>query len=397
MRYCIMSVAIFAFHLSILATAKAFPADEARYFYNVIVSGPADEELSSGVLLVRSAYSMALSSLERKYMDAFDKQYVFSEILKEGLSGDIHALAMATVLPRVDPEFSEGFDVSPIEPWLIWHLGEAEGHWLLGVFYLHWLSGSPPLSYASVYENAPKHFRKSALAGNRKSMLFASDYAPKGDDFTPPPGQELEHPMADYVAKGDRENWYWKVRAAELGDAWANYFVGNKYAHVQPGWPVEETSRMVLYYWDRAARYGYYKAASWLTLILDDGEYTKQGTCIVTEQNCKKAFFYVSLMARMNTDGEYLKDKKKSEAGAAAEFHAQKFLKGIPKISFAPCMTQSQYEAALKESKIAYDEFKARQAEEKAAQQALYDKAREALPELRAQLAAVGVKIGDGQ
>jgi hypothetical protein len=103
------------------------------------------------------------------------------------------------------------------------------------------------------------------------------------------------------------------------------------------------------------------------------------------------------LRARLNTDGEYLKDEKKSEKGATAEFYAQKFLKGIPKINFAPCMTQSQYEAALKESKIAYDEFKARQAEEKAAQQALYDKARKALPELRAELAAVGVKIGDGQ
>jgi hypothetical protein len=60
-------------------------------------------------------------------------------------------------------------------------------------------------------------------------------------------------------------------------------------------------------------------------------------------------------------------------------------------------MTQSQYEAALKESKIAYDEFKARQAEEKAPQQALYDKAREALPELRAELEVLGVKVGEGQ
>jgi hypothetical protein len=396
MRYFILTIAVLAYHLSLLPPAQATPAEEAKFFYEE-ASGPADEELSSGVLLVRSAYSMALSSLDRKYMDAFDKQYVFSEILKEGLSGDIHALAMAAVLPHVDPEFSEGIDVSPIEPWLIRHLGEAEGHWLLGVFYLHWLSGSPPLSYASVYENAPKHFRKSALAGNRKSMLFTSDYAPKGDDFTPPPGQELEHPMADYIAEGNRENWYWKVRAAELGDAWANAFVGSEYAHVQPGWPVEETSRMVLYYWDRAARFGYSNAAAWLTLILDDGMNTDSGTQIVTEQDCKKAFFYISLLARFDHDGEYLKDKKKSEAGAAAEFYAQKFLKGIPKINFAPCMTQSQYEAALKESKIAYDEFKARQAEEKAAQQALYAKAREALPELRAELEAVGVKIGDGQ
>jgi hypothetical protein len=129
---------------------------------------------------------MALSSLEQKYMDAFDKQYVFSEILKEGMQGDIYALAMASVLPHVDPEFSEGIDVSPIKPWLVRHLGEAESHWLLGVFYLHWLSGSPPLRHAPVYVNAPKHFRKSALAGNRKSMLFTSDYAPKGDDFIPP-------------------------------------------------------------------------------------------------------------------------------------------------------------------------------------------------------------------
>ena len=396
MRYFILTIAVLAYHLSLLPPAQATPAEEAKFFYEE-ASGPADEELSSGVLLVRSAYSMALSSLDRKYMDAFDKQYVFSEILKEGLSGDIHALAMAAVLPHVDPEFSEGVDVSPIEPWLIRHLGEAEGHWLLGVFYLYWLSGSPPLSYSPVYVNAPKHFRKSALAGNRKSMIFTSDYAPKGDDFTPPPGQELEHPMADYIAEGNRENWYWKVRAAELGDAWANYFVGSEYAHVQPDWPMEETSRMVLYYWDRAARFGYYKAGSWLSLIYENGINTDRGTHIVSDKDCKKAFFYIALRARYLTDGEYLKDEKKSEAGAGAEFHAQKFLKGIPKINFAPCMTQSQYEAALKESKIAYDEFKARQAEEKAAQQALYDKAREALPELRAELAAVGVKIGEGQ
>ncbi|SFK34772.1 hypothetical protein SAMN04488082_1216 [Desulfomicrobium apsheronum] len=392
---CLVSVLL---SLALLpAVAFATPAEEAKYFYDVIVSGPTDKELSSEVIVVRAAYTTSLFRLGGKSMDASEKQYVFNELLNKGLQGDIHALAMASVLPHVDPEFSAGHDVSPIGPWLIRHLGEAEGHWLLGVFYLHWLSGSPPLSHAPVYMNAPDHFRKSALAGNRKSMLFTSDYAPKGDDFTPPPGQELEHPMADFIAKGDRENWYWKVRAAELGDAWANYFVGNKYAHVQPGWPVEETSRMVLYYWDRAARFGFSDTAAWLTLILDDGENTDSGTKIVTKQDCKKAFFYSALLARMETDGGYLKDKKKSKAGAAAEFHAKKFLKGIPKINFAPCMTQSQYEAALKESKIAYDEFKARQAEEKAAQQALYDKAREALPELRAELAAVGVKIGEGQ
>ena len=396
MRYFILTIAVLAYHLSLLPPAQATPAAEAKFFYEE-ASGPADEELSSGVLLVRSAYSMALSSLDRKYMDAFDKQYVFSEILKEGLSGDIHALAMAAVLPHVDTEFSEGIDVSPIEPWLIRHLGEAEGHWLLGVFYLHWLSGSPPLNYASVYENAPKHFRKSALAGNRKSMLFTSDYAPKGDDFTPPPGLELEHPMADYVAKGDQENWYWKVRAAELGDAWANAFVGLQYAEGHSGLPLTEASHMVLFYWDRAARLGDLKVGAWLAQILEDGQYSEQETHIVTKPDCKKAFFYMALRARLHADGNYSKERAKSEKGAVAEFYAQKFLKGIPKINFAPCMTQSQYEAALKESKIAYDEFKARQAEEKAAQQALYDKAREALPELRAELAAVGMKVGDGQ
>jgi hypothetical protein len=396
MRYFTLTIAVLACHLFLLSTAQAIPAEEAKYFYDVIVSGPADEELSTDAKFIRYAYSTKLS-ITGHGLNAFEKQRELRNLIEKGFSGDIHALAMASVLPHVDPEFSEGIDVSPIEPWLIRHLGEAEGHWLLGVFYLHWLSGSPPLSYAPVYMNAPKHFRKSALAGNRRSMLFTSDYAPKGDDFTAPPGQELEHPMADYVAKGDRENWYWKVRAAELGDAWANAFVGSEYAHVKPGWPLEETSRMVLYYWDRASRFGYSNAAAWLTLILEDGENSDYGTQIVTEQDCKKAFFYAALRARLNTDGEYLKDEEESEKGATAEFYAQKFLKGIPKINFAPCMTQSQYEAALKESKIAYDEFKARQAEEKAAQQALYDRARKALPELRAELEAVGLKIGEGQ
>ena len=395
MKHLLCLVAVL-FSLSLLPTAAfATPAEEAKFFYEE-ASGPTDKEVSADVWIVRYAYRSSMSQSGRP-MEAKEKQHVFKDLLTNGIQGDIHALAMAAVLPHVDPEFSAGTDVSPIEPWLIRHLGEAEGHWLLGVFYLHWLSGSPPLSHAPVYMNAPKHFRKSALAGNRKSMLFASGHVPKGDDFTPPPGQELEHPMPDYIAKGEREKWYWTVRAAELGDAWANAYVGNKYAHVQPGWPVEETSRMVLYYWDRAARFGYSNAAAWLTLILEDGEYTDQGTYIVTEQDCKKAFFYGALLARMETDGEYLKDKKKSEAGAATEFHAKKFLKGLPKINFTPCMTKAQYDAALKESKIAYDEFKARQAEEKATQQALYYKARKALPELRAELEAVGVKIGEGQ
>ena len=378
------------------AVAMATAAEEAKFFYEE-ASGPTDEELSSEVGIVRAAYTMSLFRPGGKFMDASEKKYVFKKLLANGLQGDIHALAMASVLPHVDPEFSAGHDVSPIEPWLIRHLGEAEGHWLLGVFYLHWLSGSPPLSHDPVYLNAPKHFRKSALAGNRKSMLFTSDYAPKGDDFTPPPGQELEHPMPDYVAKGDRENWYWKVRAAELGDAWANTFVGLQYAEGRTGLHLTEASHMVLYYWDRAIDAGDQRIGAWLAQILEDGEYSEQQTHIVTEPDCKKAFFYMALRARLHTDGDYLKERTKSEKGSVAEFYAQKFLKGIPKINFAPCMTQSQYEAALKESKIAYDEFKARQAEEKAAQQALYDKAREALPELRAELAAVGVKIGEGQ
>jgi hypothetical protein len=182
-----------------------------------------------------------------------------------------------------------------------------------------------------------------------------------------------------------------------LGDAWANAFVGLQYAEGRTGLRLTEASHMVLFYWDRAARMGDLKVGAWLAQILEDGEYSEQETHIVTEPDCKKAFFYMALRARLYTDGDYSKEKAKSEKGAVAEFYAQKFLKGIPKINFAPCMTQSQFEAALKESKIAYDEFKARQAEEKAAQQALYDKAREALPELRAELAAVGVNVGDGQ
>ncbi|SFM11984.1 hypothetical protein SAMN05421830_11518 [Desulfomicrobium norvegicum] len=395
MKYLIVAIAITAWNLSLLPSAQATPADEAKFFYRK-ASGPADEELSSGVQFIRYIYKTALSR-SGNGMGAAEKQIVFNELIRLGMLGDINALAMAAVLPHVDPEFSEGIDVSPIEPWLIRHLGEAEGHWLLGVLYLHWLSGFPPVSHAPVYVNAPKHFRKSALAGNRKSMMFISEYSSKGDDFTPLPGQEIKNPMPDYIAKGEREKWYWVVRAAELGDAWANYFAGLQYAEEHAGRPLEEASRRVLFYWERAAILGDAATSLWLTQIFDDGECSQQETNIVTNQSCKKAFFYIALRARYYTNGEYSKYKEKSEKGAVAEIYGQKFLKGIPKINFAPCMTQAEYEAALKESKIAYDEFKARQTEEKAAQQALYDKAREALPELRAELAAVGVKIEEGQ
>jgi len=138
---CLVSV---LFSLTLLpVVAFATPAEEAKYFYDVIVSGPTDTEVSADVWIIRYAYRSSMSQSGRP-MDAKEKQYVFKELLTSGLQGDIHALAMASVLPHVDQEFSEGIDVSPIEPWLINHLGEAEGHWLLGVFYLHWLSGSPP-------------------------------------------------------------------------------------------------------------------------------------------------------------------------------------------------------------------------------------------------------------
>ncbi len=395
MQYFIMTVVMLASHLSLLPTAQATPAEEAKFFYRK-ACGPADEELSSGVQFIRYIYKTALSR-SGYGMDAAEKQIVFNELLKLGKQGDIHALAMAAVLPHVDPEFSEGIDVSPIKPWLIRHMGEAEGHWLLGVFYLHWLSGFPPVSHAPVYVNAPKHFRKSALAGNRKSMMFISEYSSKGDDFTPLPGQEIKNPMPDYIAKGEREKWYWVVRAAELGDAWANYFAGLQYAEERPGRPIEEASRMTVYYWDRSARRGDSNTCAWLALLFEDGEEYGLETALNVEQDCKKSMFYGMLRTRLRTQGEYITDRKVSNDGADAEFFARKFLNGLPRKNFPPCMTQSQYEAALKESKIAYDEFKARQAEEKAAQQALYDKAREALPELRAELAAVGVNVGDGQ
>lgn len=192
MRYFIMTIAVLAWPLSLLPLAHALPSDEAKFFYEE-ASGPTDEELSSGVLLVRSAYSMALSSLERKYMDAFDKQYVFSEILKEGMQGDIYALAMASVLPHVDPEFSEGIDVSPIKPWLVRHLGEAESHWLLGVFYLHWLSGSPPLRHAPVYVNAPKHFRKAPWLATASPCSSPAITRPRATILSPRPGPEAPH------------------------------------------------------------------------------------------------------------------------------------------------------------------------------------------------------------
>lgn len=124
------------------AVAMATAAEEAKFFYEE-ASGPTDEELSSEVGFIRYAYKTKLSH-SGLGLDASEKQYLFNELLTNALQGDIHALAMAAVLPHVDLEFSEGSDVTPIEPWLIRHLGEAEGHWLLGVFYLHWLSGSPP-------------------------------------------------------------------------------------------------------------------------------------------------------------------------------------------------------------------------------------------------------------
>jgi TPR repeat protein len=395
MSYFITAIVVLACHLYLLPPAEATPADEAKFFYEE-ASGPADEELSTDVKFIRHAYSTKLS-ITGHGLNAFEKQRELRNLIEKGLSGDIHALAMASVLPHVDPEFSEGIDVSPIEPWLIRHLGEAEGHWLLGVFYLHWLSGFPPVSHAPVYVNAPKHFRKSALAGNRKSMMFISEYSSKGDDFTPLPGQEIKNPMPDYIVKDEREKWYWVVRAAELGDSWANYFAGLQYAEERPERPIEEASRMTVYYWDRSARRGDSNTCAWLALLFEDGEENGLETALNVEQDCKKSMFYGMLRTRLRTQGEYITDRKVSSDGADAEFFAQKFLKGIPKINFAPCMTQSQYEAALKESKVAYDEFKARQAKEKAAQQALYDKARKALPELRAELEAVGVKVEEGQ
>ncbi|MBE1426000.1 hypothetical protein H4684_002659 [Desulfomicrobium macestii] len=395
MKYFIISFAMLACHLSLMLTAHATPAEQAKFFYEE-ASGPADEELSTDVEFIRYAYKTTLSATGNG-LNAFEKQRELRNLIEKGLAGDIHALAMAAVLPHVDPEFSEGIDVSSIEAWLIRHLGEGEGHWLLGMFYLHWLSGFPPLSHAPVYVNGPKHFRKSALAGNRKSMMFISDYSFKGDDFTPLPGQEIKNPMPDYIAKGEREKWYWVVRAAELGDAWANYFAGAAYARDRAERPLDESCQMTVHYWDQSIRNGDADTGAMLVFLYEDGQERRDDMYLAIKQDCKKAFFYSALMARLENNGEFSTNRNISSTGANAEIYAQKFLKGIPKINFVPCMTQSEYEAALKESKIAYDEFKARQAEEKAAQQALYDKAREALPELRAELPAVGVKMGDGQ
>ncbi|SFJ77512.1 hypothetical protein SAMN04488082_1076 [Desulfomicrobium apsheronum] len=325
-----------------------------------------------------------------------DTDFLIRELVTDGLNGSFYALSMAAVIHAVTPDCPQRSRIELIAPWIIRHVGESEGHWLLGVFALHYLASTIQNGRVATASFALEHLSKSSLAGNYKGILFPPYLNAPGADYPLPPTDYSRLLLPSDMDNELRSFWHWCHRAADLGNPWANETIASLlYAKPDPDRPIKEQSRLAVYHLEKAARSGHKLAALTLGGLFHTGKIEEEyNTLLIANRDIHKAFFFYSLFTRLKCGGAYFRHDD-VRSNLLAEMHAQKYLSDDPLTGNPPEMTSFEYESILKDTKTVYEEFEAKKFEENAAQEDLYNKARKALPELRAELEAVSVRVGD--
>ena len=329
-----------------------------------------------------------------------DKAY--SIWVEQGFQGDIEALALAAMLCK-------GEEIQPTPDWkmhwgdnskgspapacpvparfweesMIKMLGEGEGTFLLGLFGTE-LMEYDPFRKGTVYiPPIEAYMLRSALTGHPDGMFGAyltSDDRSK-EHFTPPQNApEVPVIPERFSPKISFEGRYWMSRSAHAGNLDAMQSMAEDYQGNPPAVPPDVAQ--VEKYQAMAVAGGSHIAAGIFGRMYAKGS--------ILPQNCAKAVYYCAIDARFEGQGNIVwGDDEKHPQGNLVHIMKEGFMEGSffladKQVVFKPCLTEAEFNDAVKRSKPAYEAAKAARDKDQAAHDALYEAARKKLPEIKA-------------
>ena len=372
---------------------------------NVVSSTPLTEKLlNSGPV----AYSQeTFAGLETLRSGHADKAYAMW--VKQGLAGNIQALALAAMLCRMEErEPSSGWQVqfgkdappaSPVCPvpaafWekhLVDMLGEAEAAFLLGLYGMELMEVDPHRKMDTYARPVETYMLRSAKAGHPSGMYGAYLTGEnRTGPFIPPASLPKVPVLPEKFHPGmTAEGRYWLSQAAHAGHLFAMLALAVEYKGIAtvnyrkdvPPKVAPDAEKMEEYY-TMAVTHGSYEAAANLAVQYARGR--------ILPQNCPKSIYYSAIRVRLEEgDRIILDDPEQHPLGNALRIKKEGFMEGNlmlgdERVAWKPCLTEAEFDDAVARSKTAYEAAMAVRAKEKAAHDALYDKAREKLPRVKA-------------
>jgi hypothetical protein len=242
-----------------------------------------------------------------------------------------------------------------------------------------------PFRKHTVYESPIEaYLLRSALAGNPAGMFgaYATCENRNDDPFTPPADAPQAPVLPEcFLHEASFEGRYWLSRAAHAGNLWAMEVMSRVYRGEPPA--VAPDCAQVEYYQAMAVAGGAKKAAGIFARLYARSD--------VLPQNCARAVYYCAMQARLEGLGDIvLDDKTRSPHGELLQVMKEGFITtgyfglGGTRVLFAPCLSEEEFNDAVERSKPAYEAAKAARDKDMAAHDALYEKARRQLPEIKA-------------
>ena len=372
---------------------------------NVVSSNPLTEKLlnSGPVTYPRETYD-GLETLRSGHADQAYAMWV-----EQGLNGNIQALALAAMLclaeerePSAGWQVQFGKDAPPPSPvcpvpaafWeksLVGMLGEAEAAFLLGLYGMELMDYDPHRKMDTYARPVETYMLRSARAGHPSGMYGAyltgenrtGPFIPPASLPKVPVQPEKFDPTTSY------EGRYWLSQAAHAGHIFSMTSMAIDYKgiatvnyrkDVAP--KVAPDREKMEQYYNMAVAHGSPGAAASLAVQYAKGH--------ILPQSCSRAIYYSAIQARLGEQGKIiLDDREHYPLGNALRIKKEGFMEGNlmlggKRVVRQPCLTEAEFDDAVARSKTAYEAAMAVRAKEKAAHDALYDKAREKLPRVKA-------------
>ena len=371
---------------------------------NVVSSNPLTEKLlnSGPVTYPRETYD-GLETLRSGHADQAYAMWV-----EQGLNGNIQALALAAMLclaeerePSAGWQVQFGKDAPPPSPvcpvpaafWeksLVDMLGEAEAAFLLGLYGMELMDYDPHRKMETYARPVETYRLRSARAGHPSGMYGAYLTGENRTGPFIPPTSLPNIPILPekFNPRMTAEGRYWLSQAAHAGHLFSMESLALDYdggtsagSRKKPPKSAPDLTK-IKYYYNMAIIHGSPTAAAGIGLLYAEGN--------ILPQNCPNSIYYAAIMTRIEEKGSIvLNNKEHYPLGNALLILKEGFMEGNlmlggKRVVRQPCLTEAEFDDAVARSKTAYEAAMAVRAKEKAAHDALYDKAREKLPRVKA-------------
>jgi len=349
---------------------------------------------NSGPIVYSDASYSGLESLRKGHADT-----AYAIWVKEGLQGDIDALALAGMLCRMEEKkssagwkirFGQGGDAPPPpvcpvpaqfwEDSLIAMLGEGEATFLLGLFGMELMEYDPHRIKMDYGPPVEEYLLRSARTGHSDGMYGAYLTGENRPDtgFIPPPElPDLPVLPKKFEPECTYEGRYWLTHAAHAGNLFAMNGMSWRYRKTDT-----PDARKVAYYYEMATKHGSDEDPRILALLYAKGN--------VLPQNCVQSIYYGAIATRLLEQGKIvLDDDERYHFGTVLNDYKQGFMRGDftlggKRVVTKPCLTEEEFAEAVERSIPAYEAAKAAKDRDRARHVALYEAARKKLPEIRA-------------